>query len=194
MSRLQLRLQLLALEPTPAEEEFRSRMVALLEAVPDCFQRHCFPAHFTASALVVSADGSRALLNHHRNLNRWMQFGGHCDGDDNLVRVAAREALEESGIEGLIVASAKPFDLDIHQIPENARRGEPAHFHFDVRYVLIAPQDAQFTVSAESHALEWFTPAEMQEMDLDAGMRRLVAKWQALLKRRSHTDLPIPPQ
>ena len=49
----------------------------------------------------------------------------------------SREALEESGIEGLIVASARPFDLDIHAIP--ALGAEPAHFHYDVRYVFIAP-------------------------------------------------------
>jgi 8-oxo-dGTP pyrophosphatase MutT (NUDIX family) len=81
---------------------------------PRCFHRDCFPGHFTGSALVVSADGSRALLHHHRKLDRWLQFGGHCDGDVNVPRVAQREAFEESGISGLILASARPFDLDIH--------------------------------------------------------------------------------
>jgi 8-oxo-dGTP pyrophosphatase MutT (NUDIX family) len=149
-------------------------MIDLLENAPDCFQRSAFPAHFTGSALVVSADGSRALLHHHRKLDRWLQFGGHCDGDEDVLRVAQKEALEESGIEGLIVASARPFDLDIHAIPPF--HDEPAHFHYDVRYVFIAPENAASTLSGESHELRWFTA--------DPGLQRLRGKGQRLVERR----------
>lgn len=185
MTRLEFRQQLLELDLTERPEEipFRERMVALLDQAEDCFHRTCFPAHFTGSALVVSADGSKALLHHHRKLNRWLQFGGHCDGDEHVLRVAQREALEESGVEGLILASAKPFDLDIHAIP--AKDGEPAHEHYDVRYVLIAPENAQFFISEESHELRWVTPAEMQALPLSDGMQRLARKWQNLIERRS---------
>jgi 8-oxo-dGTP pyrophosphatase MutT (NUDIX family) len=174
----------LDLSHRPVEEPLRARMLALLDSTEDCFLRTSFPGHFTGSALVVSADGSRALLHHHRKLDRWLQFGGHCDGEPDVVQVARREAVEESGIEGLIVASARPFDLDIHEIP--AHGSEPAHLHYDVRYMLIAPEGAEAVCSAESHALRWFTPAEMAAMPLDASLLRLVAKWQALLERRRH--------
>jgi len=186
MTRADLRQQLtdLDLRARPDEEPHRGRMLALLDSTPDCFLRTSFPGHFTGSALVVSADGSRTLLHHHRKLDRWLQFGGHCDGDENIVRVAQREALEESGIEGLILASPRPFDLDIHPIP--ARPTEPAHEHFDVRYVLIAPENATFVTSEESHELRWFTPDETLPLNLDTGLRRLIAKWQCLLARRAH--------
>lgn len=172
----------LDLSHRPVEEPFRQRMLDLIDSTPDCFLRTAFPAHFTGGAFVVSADGRRALLNHHRKLNKWIAFGGHCDGDANVLRVAQREALEETGIEGLIVASHRPFDLDIHAIP--ALKDEPPHEHFDVRYVLIAPEGADYTVSEESHALAWVTPDEADALELDDSMRRLVAKWRALLKRR----------
>ena len=186
MTRTDLRDQLAALDLSerPDEAPLRQRMLDLLDTAPDCFLRTAFPAHFTGSAFVVSADGQRTLLHHHRKLDRWMQFGGHCDGDEDVLRVARREALEESGIDGLIVASPKPFDLDIHEIP--ARKEEPAHFHYDVRYVLIAPENAAFTASDESLELRWFTPAEMDALPLDNGLRRLAAKWRALLARRGH--------
>src|ERR1700760_4051222 len=141
------------------EESCRQRMLELLHTRSDCFRRDAFPAHFTGSALVLAADGSKVFLHHHRKLDRWLQFGGHCDGDPDVVQVALREATEESGITGLIVASARPFDLDIHEIP--AHGSEPAHFHFDVRYMLVAPEGAEAVCSAESHELRWFTPAEM---------------------------------
>jgi 8-oxo-dGTP pyrophosphatase MutT (NUDIX family) len=185
MSRTDLHQQLEALDLSSPEELFhRERMLALLK-VPECFQRSCFvPGHFTGSALVVSANGSRALLHHHRFLDKWLQFGGHCDGDEDVLRVALREAEEESGIAGLIVASRRPFDLDIHMIPENAKRGEPPHEHFDLRWMFIAPEDATPVVSDESHELRWFSPEEMLALPIDAGLRRLVEKWQAILARR----------
>lgn len=161
------------------------KMLALLESTPDCFWRHSFPAHFTGSGLVVSHDGQKALLHHHANLNRWQQFGGHCDGDEDVLRVAQREALEESGVEGLIVASSWPFDLDIHEIPPNAKKQEPAHFHYDVRYMLIAPENAVFKISDESHDMKWFTPEEMLAVcGDDDGLVRLTNKWIKLLERR----------
>ena len=186
-SRSELRQQLAALDLAGdvAEAAHRDRMLALLDGAPECFLRTCVPGHFTGSALVVSADGSRALLHHHKFLDRWLQFGGHCDGEADVLRVAVREAAEESGIEGLITTSRRPFDLDIHAIPENPRRGEPAHFHYDIRYVLIAPEGAEPAVSDESHALRWFTPAEALALPLDAGLQRLIGKWQALLARRA---------
>ena len=111
-----------------------------------------------------------------------MQFGGHCDGEEDVLRVAQREALEESGVEGLILASPRPFDLDIHLIPE--RLNQPAHFHYDVRWVLIAPENAVFAVSEESRELRWFTPLEARALSLDSGLQRLITKWEALLARR----------
>ncbi|HSJ04566.1 MAG TPA: NUDIX hydrolase [Verrucomicrobium sp.] len=185
MTRDEFRDQLahLDLSQRAAEVAYRDQMVALLDSSGDCFHRICQPAHFTGSALVVSADGSRVLLHHHRKLDCWLQFGGHCDGDENVLRVAQREALEESGVEGLIVASARPFDLDIHPIPEKG--GEPAHWHYDVRYMFIAPEEAQFVTSDESHELRWFTPDEMRDLPLSHGMLRLADKWESILERRA---------
>lgn len=186
MQRTEFRQILLSLDLSsrPHEEVCRKRMVELLDSCPNCFSRDAFPAHFTGSAFVVSADGARGLLHHHRKLDRWLQFGGHCDGEEDVLSVAQREAYEESGIDGLIVASVRPFDLDIHEIP--ALGSEPAHFHYDVRYVLIAPEDAQMRTSPESKELRWFTGEEMKDWSLESGLRRMIEKWQALLVRRSH--------
>ena len=181
-------LQEMDLSRRADEAPVRERMIALLEGTPECFQRTAFPGHFTGSALVVNSDGSRALLHHHRKLDRWLQFGGHCDGDEDVLRVACREAMEESGIEGLIIASRRPFDLDIHEIP--ARGTDPAHYHYDIRYMLIAPEAAAPMISAESHALQWFTPEELEALQLDDSLRRMIAKWRAIVARRAHAPQP----
>lgn len=180
MNRLELRAMLahLSFGPGAVEDGFRHRMLDLLDGAPDCFLRTAGPAHFTGSALVVSADGRRVLLHHHRKLDRWLQFGGHCDGDEDVRRVAQREALEESGVKGLQLVLEEPLDLDIHEIP--ACGEEPAHFHYDVRYLLRAPMDATSVLSAESHELRWFTPEEFRAHTSEPGMRRMAAKWAAL--------------
>ena len=142
---------------------------------PDCCQRQCVPGHFTGSAWLVSADGRRALLMHHRKLDRWLQPGGHADGDGDLARVALREAQEETGLPQLTVVPAV-FDLDRHRIP--ARGTEPAHWHYDVRFVVQADGNETFIRNEESLALAWFGIKQLAEDDgLDSSIRRMARKW-----------------
>lgn len=147
----------------------------LLEDAGNAFLRERLDGHFTASAWLVSADGRSLLMTHHRKLGRWLQLGGHADGDSDLARVALREAQEESGLTALDV-DPRIFDLDRHWIPEH--RGVPGHWHYDVRYVVRAMRDEAFTVSAESHALAWRDiEALAGDADVDPSIRRMAAKW-----------------
>ena len=133
-------------------------MLQFLEEHPrDAHLRECVPGHLTASAIIVHPDGGRGLFTHHRKLDRWLQLGGHCDGDGNLPAVALREGIEESGIEDLAIDPV-PIDLDIHLIPD--RKGEPAHLHLDTRFRIVSPT-ADFVVSDESHDLAWLTLDEL---------------------------------
>jgi 8-oxo-dGTP pyrophosphatase MutT (NUDIX family) len=142
---------------------------------PDAFQRWHPPGHFTGSAWLVSADGERVLLTHHRKLGRWLQLGGHADGDADLREVALREAHEESGLDALAV-EAEIFDMDRHAIP--ARGADPEHWHYDVRFVVRATGDEAFAVSEESLALAWKPVAEMAgDPSADESLRRMARKW-----------------
>jgi 8-oxo-dGTP pyrophosphatase MutT (NUDIX family) len=176
VSRIKLRSQLLNLDLSdrPEEAADRDRMIHLLDHCSTCFSRETFPAHFTGSALVVSWDAARVLLHHHRKLDRWLQFGGHCDGSEDVLSVARREALEESGIAGLTPISNLPFDLDIHEIPQFG--SEPAHEHYDLRYLFTAPNGATVRISGESRELRWFTLEETQHQNLDPGLLRMIAR------------------
>ncbi len=149
----------------------------------DAAERSVAVGHLTGSAWLVSADGLRTLLTHHRKLERWLQPGGHADGDANLARVALREAEEESGLRDLVVESGI-FDLDRHEIP--ARGTEPAHWHYDVRFVVRATGDETFAVSEESHALAWREIAEIarDQSGYDESLRRMARKWMARSERR----------
>ncbi len=168
-------------ESEPGELEVVEQFAAFARAHPDCCERTCVPGHFTGSAWVVSADGERALLLHHRKLDLWVQPGGHADGEGDLADVALREAEEETGLSGLRLEGGV-FDLDRHVIP--ARGAEPEHFHYDVRFMVRASADEAFIVNEESHALAWVPVRELAEdASADPSVRRMARKWLTLLER-----------
>jgi 8-oxo-dGTP pyrophosphatase MutT (NUDIX family) len=142
---------------------------------PNCCERTLSIGHFTGSAWLVSMDGERVLLTHHRKLDRWLQLGGHADGDGDLAGVALREAAEESGLTDLTIL-AEIFDLDRHAIP--ARGSEPGHWHYDVRFVVRALGSEAFAVGEESHDLAWRSISELvADSSVDESVRRMAAKW-----------------
>jgi len=161
----------------PAETGVVDLFEDLLADPGPVYERRRLAGHFTGSAWVVSADGQRVLLTHHRKLGRWLQLGGHADGDPDLARVALREAQEESGLGDLVVEPAI-FDLDRHAIP--ARGAEPEHWHYDVRFVVRATGSEAFAVGEESLDLAWVAVAQIAaDATSDESLRRMAAKWLA---------------
>ncbi|QOY63671.1 NUDIX hydrolase [Lysobacter sp. H21R4] len=163
----------------PEEDEVVAHFQAMLADRDDPFSRARLTGHFTASAWLVDRRGTRVLLTHHRKLQRWLQLGGHADGERDLAAVALLEAQEESGLPGLRV-ERELFDLDRHWIP--ARGDVPGHWHYDARYVVHAGADEQYVVSAESLDLAW---REIQRIvsggdgagTYDAALQRMARKW-----------------
>lgn len=147
------------------------------DVAADVFRRERLAGHLTGSAWLVDRSGERVLLTHHRKLDRWLQPGGHADGERDPMRVALREAEEETGLRGLRVVPGI-FDLDRHRIPRH--KDVPGHWHYDLRYLVRAGDDEDYVVSAESHALAWRPVAHVAEdPDSDASVRRMARKWLA---------------
>lgn len=159
----------------PEESDVIREFTNFVKSEPRCFERSLATGHITGSAWVVNATGCEVLLTHHRKLDRWLQLGGHADGDGDVLGVAMKEAEEESGLTDFSHVGHGIFDIDIHLIPE--RKGEPAHFHYDVRYVLRANGCLDFTVSEESHDLRWVKLDGVKTLTSEPSMMRMVAKW-----------------
>ena len=150
----------------------RERMLAFMDEHLDALLRSCVTGHLTASAAVVDSAGRHVLLLHHRKLDRWLQPGGHADGDGDLAAVAAKEVWEETGLRGTVDRPA--IDLDVHVIP--ARHGEPEHVHLDVRFRITIPTGAVAVGNDESHALRWVGLDDLADpgLALDDGTERLI--------------------
>lgn len=162
----------------PEERAVVDRFIALLSDHADCFERHHFaPGHITGSAWLVDASGEHVLLTHHRKLDAWLQLGGHSDGDPDTAAVARREAEEESGL-AVELLSHGILDVDVHEIP--ARKSDPAHLHFDVRFAFVSRSDRNYVVSDESHDLAWVPVDGMHGFTGEESILRMTRKWQAV--------------
>jgi 8-oxo-dGTP pyrophosphatase MutT (NUDIX family) len=176
MHRNNLREKLTSYKPTDhAEQVFKQEMLTFLDTYPNCFERALEVGHFTGSAWLVSKDGTKVLLMHHTKLDRWMQLGGHCDGDPDLLAVAVKEAQEESGINDIEPLSTEIFDIDVHLIP--ASKSLPAHYHYDVRFLLHVTSDEAIVQNSESKELRWIGK-DVSELPTDAtSVTRMFHKW-----------------
>jgi 8-oxo-dGTP pyrophosphatase MutT (NUDIX family) len=156
-----------------AQRAMATEYAELVAAQPLALLRDCPDGHLTASTLVVDADHRRALLTLHGKEGRWLQLGGHCEpGDTTLADAAAREAREESGIEGLRLLPG-PVRLDRHWV-----RCGGGSWHHDVQYVAVAPRGAFPVISAESRDLAWF---DLDALPGDASVQRLAVAAQVAL-------------
>jgi 8-oxo-dGTP pyrophosphatase MutT (NUDIX family) len=169
------------------ETAMAARLRSFLAGLPEpqaAFERELAGAapawgHVTGSAWVVNNDLTRAVLVHHAKLGIWVQPGGHCDGESDVLAVACREAREETGL-NVTPLSEEIFDMDVHRIP--AYWNTPEHWHYDVRFLLQATTRDAPVASAESHAVRWVTLDEAAALNGTASITRLIAKTRQLMR------------
>jgi 8-oxo-dGTP pyrophosphatase MutT (NUDIX family) len=155
------------------ERDMQAQLLAFVEQHENCFERSLLIGHVTASAWVVNPERTHVLLLHHGKLDKWLQPGGHCDGDEDVLAVARREVSEETGLQPAPV-STEIFDVDAHIIPE--RKGVPTHVHYDVRFLLEIGLDQAPIVSDESHDVQWVELSQVAARNTDESVLRMVAK------------------
>lgn len=158
----------------PHEAAMTTEVIRFVETHADCLLRSCAPGHLTGSAWIVSPDRKRTLLTHHHKLDKWLQLGGHADGDGDLLAVALREAREESGLTRLRVVDTAVFDVDRHWIPP--RKSDPGHYHHDLRFVIEADPAEPVVISSESKDLAWVEVERVVALNPEESMARMVRK------------------
>jgi len=179
MDRQQLLAALSAYTTTDdLEAQHRQRTIAFVSQHENCCDRRLTSGHITASSWIIDEHCDHALLTHHRKLERWLQLGGHVEDDQDILTAALREAREESGLADIHTVTTAIFDIDVHPIP--ARKQEPKHFHYDVRFLFQARRGDNLTISDESHDLRWFTIAELHNFSGDESINRMIEKMTTL--------------
>jgi 8-oxo-dGTP pyrophosphatase MutT (NUDIX family) len=161
-SRTELIQQLETYRTTFEEEQAMAKHFLHLLQHERCYYRDHLPGHITGSAWIVNKDLSHVVLVHHAKLNKWLQPGGHADGDDDIYRVSLREAEEETGLQKLELFTPAIFDIDIHSIP--AHDDFPEHLHFDIRFAFQTTTPSNLVISQESHDVKWIALEHVQSL------------------------------
>jgi 8-oxo-dGTP pyrophosphatase MutT (NUDIX family) len=164
---------------------FVPRFLQLLQN-KDCFQRQHLPGHITGSAWIVNHEATKVLMVQHASLQRWLQPGGHADGDEDILRTAIREAAEETGVTDLRLVGSSWFDLDIHPIP--GKKNFPPHEHFDIRFLFVADEQSPLKISDESTDLRWIALDLLERFNNERSVLRMREK--TILNLRAAAQTP----
>lgn len=163
------------------DKKILNLFIEFLKTNNNCFDRKNFNGHVTAGALIMDREAN-VLINHHKDLDMWLMFGGHSDGNSDSLAVAKREVEEECGITEYDDLGGKILDIDYHEVPENPHKNEPAHYHFDVRFLFIV-NDNYYKISNESKEAKWVTIEEAKILMKSADKIRVLNKaYQKYLK------------
>lgn len=159
-----------------------ARSMRFVQAHKNCFDRELAYGHVTGSAWILNPACTHTLMLHHRKLDKWLQPGGHADGDADILQVVIKEASEETGIavEQILVLSEEIFDVDIHTIYPNAF--DARHEHFDIRFLLQIDDRIAIPGNDESHQVAWIPLSEVCHLNNLRSLHRMVRKSLALNK------------
>jgi 8-oxo-dGTP pyrophosphatase MutT (NUDIX family) len=162
----------------PGEHDSLTPLVSRLVADAEVTARSAAPGHVTCGAVVIN-DAGKILMIHHNVLDRWLLPGGHLETTDpGLLAAALRELAEETGVSWQEAVSPPgldrvPLDIDLHQIPANPAKGEPAHWHADFRFAFLVTEPAISLQVEEVSAHAWRPPSSLQTERLAAKVTRL---------------------
>jgi 8-oxo-dGTP pyrophosphatase MutT (NUDIX family) len=164
------------------EQEKRDleRIQAMASTQPDPWLRST-PLHLTASALIVHPGSGRVLLRWHQRQQAWLQVGGHGDpGESDPLAIALREATEETGLADLVPWPGSAL-LHVVIVPVPAGRGEPAHEHADLRFVLATGSPEAARSESPAAALRWLTADEAAQATSQDNLRETLDRLRPLL-------------
>lgn len=145
----------------------------------DIFNRDNKTAHLTASAWVVNRERSKVLMIYHNIYDSWSWLGGHADGERDLLSVAVREVLEESGISQVKSVSDDIFSLEIMTVDGHEKNGKyvSSHLHLNLTYLLEADEDETLTIKPdENSGVAWFELDEAIQISTEPWLRKRIYK------------------
>jgi len=134
---------------------------------PDIYVRTNELVHITASAWIVNHDRTKVLMAYHNIMQTWAWLGGHADGETDLLKVALKEAREESGVKNIRPVSETLYSVEMLTVNGHVKRGKyvNSHIHLNATYLLEADEnDKLFVKEDENSGVRWIPIGEVQSV------------------------------
>lgn len=174
----------------PRDEQERTDKAVMLDCLAryaDVYERSNLLFHVTASAWITNESRDRVLMIYHNIYDSWAWTGGHADGERDLLKVALREAMEETGLLSVRPASDRLLSIETLTVNPHFKRGRfvPAHLHLNGTYLLIADDAEPLRVKRdENSAVRWFLPDEAIEACSEPWMRPVYRRLNERMKEQ----------
>ncbi len=169
------------------EQEKQDKKVALdyFTTFPNILTRENEFAHMTASSWIVNKDRTKVLMIFHNIYQSWAWTGGHADGEDNLLNVAIRETMEETGIKNIKPLQEDIFSLELLCVDGHVKRGKyvSSHIHINVTYLLEADESEALAIKEdENSGVRWIDIDDAVQISNEQNMKVVYTKLNKKLK------------
>lgn len=167
------------------EAKDKELMLKYIDTSNDVLTRENETFHFSASNWIVNKERTKILMIYHNIYNSWAWTGGHADGDENLLRVAMKEAEEETGLKNLKLLNDGIFSLQILPVEPHVKRGKyvPSHLHLDCCYLFEADEKDCIRIKEdENKGVKWVDINKTVDMTTESLMKPVYTKLNEKLK------------
>lgn len=156
----------------------KALMLAFMERNPDALYRDNLAGHFAATAWVVNKDRTKVLMIYHNIYKSWAWAGGHADGESDLLAVARREIMEETGLTDMKLLCDDIFAINVLCVERHIKKGKPVacHLHLDVEYLFEADDSLPLCIKEdENSAVGWVNIADIDTAVTEEKMKPVYA-------------------
>lgn len=163
----------------------KEMMLEYINTFDDVLTRDNKMCHFTASNWIINKERTKVLMIHHNIYNSWTWSGGHADGDDDLLRVALKEANEETGLKNLKVLNDEIYSLEVLTVNGHVKRGKYvcSHLHLDCCFLIEADEEETLTINEdENSGVKWVKIEEASILTSEEQMRPIFRKLNEKMK------------
>lgn len=167
------------------EERDKELILNCIEHYDDLLFRENPAVHITSSGYIVNKDRTKVLMIHHNIYKTWAWTGGHADGDGDLIHVAVKEAVEETGVRHFKVVSEEMLSLDVLTVSSHIKKGKyiSNHLHLSAAYLLEADENEKLIIKEdENSGVMWIPINEIDKYSNEPDMIILYNKFNEKIK------------
>lgn len=161
------------------EKVDKELMLEYIEEFDDVLTRNNKMCHFTVSNWIINKEKTKVLMAYHNIYDSWAWTGGHCDGEEDLLKVAIREAKEETGINKVRPLSKEIFSIEILSVDSHIKNKKfiSAHVHLDCCFLLEADENEKLKVKKdENSGVKWIDIDKVLEFTKENKMKPIYDK------------------